>query len=67
MNELRRLLGRQVLVQLPEDTTIAGTVALAGKQSITLEAASAVAGDTERPIDGEVVVLVDQILWMQVL
>lgn len=67
MNELRRLLGRQVLVQLPDDSTIAGSLVLAGKRTITLEDARALAGDVERPIDGEVVVMVDRIAWMQVL
>lgn len=65
MSELRGLVGRKVFVQLGD--TIAGTVARAGKQSLTLESASMCAGETETPIDGEVVVMLDHVTWLQVV
>lgn len=65
MNELRRLLGRKVLVQVDGDMTFAGILALAGKRTLTLDGASALDGDRDVPMDGEVTFMLDRVLWVQ--
>lgn len=66
MSELRGLIGRRAFLQLTEET-IAGTVDRAGKQSLTLSSAALHSGETETPIDGEVVVMLQHVTWLQVV
>lgn len=65
MSELRGLVGRRVFIQVAGEDTIAGTVDRAGKQTLTLSGATAHAGDSETPIDGEVVVMLQHVTWLQ--
>lgn len=65
MGELRHLVGRRLLVQIDDGSTIAGHLAIAGKTTLHLEGAVALAGDQETPIDGEVIVMLARVTWMQ--
>lgn len=66
MGELRHLVGRRILVQVDDDSTITGHLSKVGKHTLLFEGASALIGEREAPIDGEVIVMLSRITWMQV-
>lgn len=66
MNDYKPLVGRRVLV-FTEHLTYDGTLQRAGRDSLQLENAAAVADDGgRRPIDGLAVVPAARVLWVQV-
>jgi hypothetical protein len=66
VNDYKPLVGRRVLV-FTEFLTFEGTLQRAGRDSLILEHASAVADDGGRkPIDGEALIPAHQVQWVQV-
>ena len=67
MHDFRDYVGRRVLVFLSNDMTIDGTLRKAGKDSLVLHHASErVDAQSERAIDGDVVIPGYSVQWVQV-
>lgn len=65
-SDFRPFVGRRVLV-FCEFMTFDGTLARTGKGSLVLEHAAAVADDGgRRPIDGDAVIPLESVQWIQV-
>lgn len=65
-DDYRRYVGRQVVLQLEDDSLI-GTLERAGRELLELANAATLApGHDPRPIDGDVLVPRSRIHWVQV-
>lgn len=67
MRDFRGFVGRPVVVSLIDDSTFAGTLDRALKESLVLTGARVLStGRTDIPVDGSVVLPADSIVWVQV-
>lgn len=63
----RRHLGRRIIAQLGDGTTISATLVRARRRELELGEAAMVAGERRTPIDGTVVIERASVAWVQVV
>jgi hypothetical protein len=67
LSDFREYVGRNVMVQVEGDISIAGRFDREGKSSVVLVEATLHQASGQAPMDGEVMITVARMLWMQAI